>query len=115
MIETGKEVLKRVLYICSPIWFKKNKVYTLFDLDSEVNAITPAFAFKLALKICHTNVWAQKIHGFIFKMFEIVLASFWMDNKFGQACFFQKSFLLAKISIEVVLNMPFLTFNNANI
>ena len=34
------------------------------------------YTFKLGLKIYSTNIEAQKIDGFIFEMFEIVLASF---------------------------------------
>ena len=45
----------------------------------------------------------------------MVLASFQVEDKLGRPRFFQKTFLLANLSIEVVLGMPFLTFSNANI
>ena len=45
----------------------------------------------------------------------MVLASFQVEDKFGRARFFQESFLLADISAEMVLGMPFLTLNNAEI
>ena len=48
-------------------------------------------------------------------MFGMVLASFQVENKLGQTRYFQKTFLLADISMEVVLGMPFLTLSNANI
>lgn len=38
-----------------------------------------------------------------------------MENKLIKACFYQKTFLLTDISMEKVLDMPFLTFCNANI
>lgn len=45
----------------------------------------------------------------------MVLVSFQVENKLGKALVFQKTFLLAEISMEVVLKIFFLTFNNANI
>ena len=45
----------------------------------------------------------------------MVLANFQMEDKLGRARFFQKTFLLADISVEVVLEMPFLTLSNADI
>ena len=38
-----------------------------------------------------------------------------MEDKLGRARFFQETFLLANISVEVVLDMLFLTFSNANV
>lgn len=76
--------LARVLYIHYPFYFhknKKNKVQVLINSSSEVNAITPAYASKLGFKIRRTNVRAQKINGFIFKIFEMVLARFQVENK----------------------------------
>ena len=40
------------------IWFKKNEIQALIDLDSEVNAMTPAYASRLGLKVHHTDVGA---------------------------------------------------------
>ena len=62
-----------------------------------------------------TNVGAQKIDGSTLETFEIVLASFYVEDKLERARFFQETFLLADFSIEVVLGMPFLTFSNADI
>lgn len=45
----------------------------------------------------------------------MVLASFQVEDKLGRARFFQEIFLLADISVEMVLGMPFLTVNNADI
>ena len=87
----------------------------MIDSDSEVNAITPAYISKLGLNVHHTNVGAQKIDGSTHKTFGMVLASFQVENKLGRPRFFQETFLLAKISVKVVLGMPFLIFSNANI
>ena len=45
----------------------------------------------------------------------MILASFEVEDKLRKAWFFQETFLLADISMEVVLGMPFLTFSNADI
>ena len=45
----------------------------------------------------------------------MVLADFQVKDKLGKAGFFQESFLLANISAEVVLGIPFLTFSNAEV
>ena len=110
-------VLDWVPYICYPIWFKKSKVQVqaLFDFGNEVNAMTPGYVSKLGLKVRPTNVGAQKIDGFTLKTFRIVLASFQVEDTLGRARFFQETFLLTDLSIEVVLKMLFLTFSNANI
>ena len=45
----------------------------------------------------------------------MALADFQVEDKLGRARFFQETFLLANISVEIVLDMPFLTLSNANI
>lgn len=92
--EASKKVLKKIPYIHYLIWFKKSKVQALFNLGSEVNAMAPIFASKLRLKVRHTSIRAQKIDGFIFKMFKIVLASFWVEDKLDKAQFFSRNFLI---------------------
>ena len=49
---------------------------TLINSGSEVNVMTPADISKLGLRVCRTNVGAQKINSSAFKTFGIVLASF---------------------------------------
>ena len=77
--------------------------------------MTPGYISKLGLKVRPTNVRAQKINGSTFETFEMVLASFQVEDTLGRAHFFQKIFLLTDLSIEVVLGMPFLTLSNADI
>ena len=48
-------------------------------------------------------------------MFEIVIASFQIENKLGKTWFFQETFLLADFNIDMILKMLFLNFNNVNI
>ena len=118
MTETSKEddvALQRVPCVYYLIWFKKKEVQTLIDSGSEVNAMTPTYASKLGLWVHRTDIRTQKIDGFTLKTFGMVLASFQVEDKFGRAWFFQKTFLLADISAEIVLGIPFLTFSNANV
>ena len=77
--------------------------------------MTLGYASKLSLKVRSTNVGVQKIDDSILETFKMVLASFQVEDMFEKARFFQKTFLLAKLNIKVVLGMLFLTFSNANI
>ena len=120
MTETSKEddvTLERVPCVHYPLRFRKDTadVRALIDSGSEVNAMTPAYASKLGLRVRHTDVGAQKIDGSTLQTFGMVLANFRMEDKLGRTRFFQETFLLANISAEVVLGMPFLTLSNADI
>ena len=48
-------------------------------------------------------------------MFEMVLASFQIEDKLRKAQFSKETFLLADLNIEVILGMPFLSLSNADI
>ena len=118
MTETSKEddvLLQRVPCVHYPIQFKKKEVQALIDSGSEVNAMSPAYASKLGLRVRHTDVGAQKIDGSTLQTFGMVLANFQVEDKLGRTRFFQETFLLANISAEVVLSMPFLTLSNADV
>ena len=118
MTEASQEdvvALDWLFCICYPIQFKKNEVQALIDSGNEVNAMTPGYASKLGLKIRPIDVGAQKIDGSTLLTFGMVLASFRVEDMLGRARFFQETFLLADLSIKVVLQIPFLTFSNANI
>ena len=77
--------------------------------------MTLGYILKLGLKVCSTNVGAKKIDGFTLETFGMVLVSFQVEDKLERLRFFQKTFLLADLSVKVVLRMPFLIFNNVNI
>ena len=108
MTEASKEEhmsLERMSCIHYSLRFRKDTVgvRALIDLGSEVNAMSPAYASKLSLKVYHINIGAQKIDSSILEIFEIVLASFQMEDKLGKIRFFQETFLLTNINTEVVL------------
>lgn len=111
-------ILNRTLYIHYLLCFcknKKNKLQALINSYGKINAMTLAYALELSYKVCQTNIKAQKINGSTFKIFEMVLASFEVEDKFKKAYFFQETFLLANTSVKIVLGMLFFIFSNANI
>lgn len=60
-------LLKRYLYIYYLFHFKKDqsKFQAPLEFDNKVNAMAPAYAASLGLKIRPTNIGAQKTDGFI--------------------------------------------------
>ena len=111
-------LLERVPCIHYPLRFRKdkeNEVRALIDSGSEVNAMTPAYASKLGLRVRQTDVGAQKIDGSTLETFGMVLASLQVEDKQGRARYFQETFLFANTSVEVILGMLFLTLSNADI
>ena len=77
--------------------------------------MNPAYTKKLGLRIQKTDVGAQKINGCSLDTFGMAIASFQVQDKLGRARFFQETFLVTDIRMDVVLKMPFLTLSNANI
>ena len=115
--EAPEVILDWVPYIHYPIQFRKDKetIWALIDSGSEVNTMTPAYAKKLGLQTWRTDIRAQKIDESSLDTFEMVIAGFQVLDKQSRTQFFQKTFLLANITMEVVLRMLFLTFSNADI
>ena len=87
----------------------------LLDSGIEVNAIHPTLARKLGLPIRPTDVRAQKIDGIMLNIFGMVISAFSVTEKANQVRFFEETFLVANVSPEVVLEMPFLTLSNADV
>ena len=79
-----------------------------FDSRSEVNAINPAFLKKLGLVVLFINIGVQKINSTIFETYEMVVATFLAIDQVKKVKFFEKTFLIANISSNVVLGYFFL-------
>ncbi len=77
--------------------------------------MSQAFAQQLGLKIRKTNVRAQKIDGTTLETYGMVVSTFSVSDKVGRERFFEESFLLADVSPDIVLGMPFLIMSNANV
>ena len=87
----------------------------LHDLGNEVNAVHPAFVKELGLPIRLTEIEAQKIEGITLETYKIVVAAFLLENKANHVRFFKETILIANVSLEVVLGMPFLTLSGKDI
>ena len=90
-------------------------VLALLNSGSKVNAMTLAYLAHLGFTARVTNVVMQRIDKFSLAIYDMVIAAFQVVNKLGSFWFFQETFLLANISIKVILGMPFLTFSNADV
>ncbi len=108
------EELERVPCIRYPVTFK-DQTKALLDSGSKVNVISQAFAQQLSLKICKTNIRAQKINSTTLETYKIVVSTFFVSNKYGRERFFEESFLLADVKSDIILGMPFLTMSNADV
>ena len=84
-------------------------------MGSEVNIMHLAYATKLRLCARKIEVGVQKIDGFYLDILEIVIVDFTVKNKLRTVWFFQETFLLANIGLEMVLGIFFLTHSRANI
>ena len=87
----------------------------LLDSGSEFNAIHPTFAKELGLRVRSTDVGAQKIDGTTLDTYGMVVAAFSLMDKANRVRYFEETFLVANVSPEVVLGMPFLTLSGADV
>ena len=87
----------------------------LIDSSSEVNAMHPAYTTKLGLCAKKIDVGAQKINRSHLDIFRMVIADCLVKDKLRRVRFFQKTFLLTNIGLEVVLGMLFLIFSKADV
>ena len=87
----------------------------LLDSSSKVNIIYPIFAKKLGLLIRLINIRAQKIDSITLDTYEIVFATFLVENKANWVRFFKKTFLVANVSLQIVLGMLFFTLSSADV
>ena len=96
-------------------WKKSVSISALLDSGSKVNAIHPSLARKPELPVRLMDVGAQKIDGTMLDTFGMVVTAFSVTDKANRVKFFEKTFLVANISPEVVLGMPFLTLSGADV
>ena len=87
----------------------------MINSKSEVNAIYPTFAKQLGFPIRLTDFRAQKIDSITLDTYRMVVAVFLVKEKDNQVRFFEKTFLIASISPEVVLILPFLTLSGVDV
>ena len=75
----------------------------------------PAFVEKFGLVVRTTNVGAQKINDTTFETYGMVVAAFSVTDQADRVRFFEETFLVANVSPDVVLGMPFLTLSGADV
>ena len=110
-------ILKYIFYIQSLVKLQKDKktIRVFINFGSEVKAISLVYIVKLDFRVYSIAVGVEKTDSFFFKIFDIVITSFQVFDKFSKIKFFKKMFLLANSNIKVVLEILFLIFSNANI
>lgn len=83
------EQLEHVFSIQYLVQFKGHLiVQALLDSNSKVNAMTPAYVAVLRLRVCPTDIGAQKINRSTLSIHSIVLAIFKLKNKQEKMRFF---------------------------
>ena len=118
MTGAKEESLERVPCLHYPVWSKntyETHVQALVHSGSEVNAINLFFTKQLGLAIKSTDIETQKIDGIMLNTYGIVVVAFLVVHKANQARFFEKNFLVANISPEVIFERSFFTLSSADI
>ena len=123
MTDTSSEgIFEQVLCILYSVSFcqknskdKNKNIRALISSGSEINIMHSAYAIKLDLHITKINIATQKMNGSHLNIFGMVIADYSVKDKFGKVQFFQKNFLLANISLELILGIFFLFLDRANI
>ena len=113
-----EEALERVSCIHYLVQFKgtnKTQVQALINSGNEVNSIQPIFVKELGLPIRPADIGAQKIDGITLDTYGMVVVAFSMTDKANRVRFFEETFLVANISLEVVFEMLFLTLSGADV
>lgn len=70
---------------------------------------------KIDLAIWKTDQNTKKINHITLEIFQMIIAVFLINNLVEKVCFFEKTFWLANISVNVILQMSFFTLSNINI
>lgn len=87
----------------------------LYNSNSEVNTIYLTFAQELGFSIRSTDIRAQKIDNTMLDTYRIIFAAFLVTDKVNQIRFFEQTFLVTNVCLEVVFGIFFLILNSVNI
>lgn len=113
--EASTETISQpISYIWYLIQFQNNKVQVLINSGSEINIMTLVYAAELSFTTRITSIGAQKIDSLLLETYSMILARFSTQDSLEKVSFFEDTFLLADTSIEVVLKILFLVFNNTD-
>ena len=84
------------------------------NLINKINTIYSDYTIKLSFYTKKIKIDMQKIDKSYSNIFKIVITNCLIKNKLESIQFFYKAFLLANISLEVVLKIFSLTFSKRN-
>ena len=114
---TNKKIEDKLERVSCIQYFKifKEQIKVPINSKNKVHTISQTFAYQLDLKTQKINVKVEKINDTTWETYGIVISTFFILDKDGKERFFEKSFLLPHIKLDVVLGMPFFTMSNANI
>ena len=123
MTDTSREItLEQVPYLRYLVQFRRKKdknkdkdIKALIDSSSKVNAIHPTYITNLGLRTMKINVSTQKVDRSHLNIFKMVIADCSVKDKLEIVRFFQEIFLLANISLEIVLGISFPIISKADI
>ncbi len=109
----------KTLQLMPCIWYlirfqEGQTIKALINSGRKVNAITLAYVMKLGLTTQQTNIGAQKIAGSPLETHSMALARLSLQDSLGRVWFFEKTFLLAKTRIKIVVEMSFLGLSNSD-
>ena len=90
-------------------------VLALFDSGSEVNVMHPAFAEKLGFMVQTHNINTQNINSTILETYVMVIVAILVTDQADKVRFFEETFLVAIVSPDVVLGMPFFILSDVDI
>ena len=96
-------------------WRKSVSVSMLFDSSSEIHVIHLTFAQELGPSIRQTDIKKKKIDSTTLDTYRMVIIIFLVTDKVNWIRFFEKTFLVANISLKLVLRMLFLTMNSVDV
>lgn len=76
--------------------------------------MTPAYAIELGLTTQKISIKAYKINSLLWKIYNMTLARFSIQDSWERVYFFEKIFLWVNICIKIVLKMLSLVLNNTD-
>lgn len=87
----------------------------VINLRSKVNAIQTSLTRKLGLRICKTDVNTQKIDGSRLETDKMVITSFYIREKDRKSSFFEETFLLPDMNMNIAFEILFFTLSNVEV
>lgn len=84
----------------------------MINFGNKVNTISLSLASLVSDKY---NIKAQKINDSLLDTYGMVIVAFFVKIKVGRVQFFEKTFLLTNIRIDIAFRLSFLIISNINI